>query len=384
MSNTVPNKHIKILDIAKGFSIILVTLVHYPFIYSKIAYPTYPNLNFFVNDFVTFFRVPVFIFISGCLISESLSFKNFLYNKIDGLIKPVIGFLIIITILNMSLHIITSHEDIMYSAIKHIKAFILVFIKGDFGFVNYALWFIGPLFWGLIALKCGIVIFGLKNLAKYVCLIFFVLLLLILSNTGFQFYYLEYTSIFSTYLILGFFFKKLSVRNLGGFSFLYSKLMIVFPILFLALWLILFNFNYETKLDLYNYVYNYHILLILSILGIFTLLYICSYIEKVPLLNMALVNCSKASYFILAFHVFIIDVYKHLFDMVNYNPLLHLFLFMLNIALCYTIYKTLIQIPYIRILFFPLKRIELFEGEIRLLKSKPISRLIPKEILILN
>ncbi|WP_111307950.1 acyltransferase family protein [Confluentibacter sediminis] len=381
MSKTGHNKHIKILDIAKGLSIILMTLVHYPFTQGD---NVYPNLSFLINDVLMIFVVPIFIFISGYLMNDGSSFKAFLFDKIDALIKPLIGFLFSITILNIIKYSITADSIGLHGIISPVNALLSVVIFGNLGFVNYALWFIVALFWGLLALKGGIIIWDLKKPLKYVLLSIFVLLLVILNRTSVTAYYVVYVPVFFTFLGLGYIFKKWSDRYFNGISFFYSNVMFVFPILFSIGWFVLNKFKLRTDLDLFLFVFNYHYLLLLSIMGIFSVFFFCRYLEKIPYLNTVLIECSRASFFILGLHIFILDVYRHIFDLKVYDPLLHFFLFGFNIFLCYIIYRILIQTPFIRLLFVPLKRIELSESEIRLLKFKPINRLIPKEILVLN
>lgn len=381
MSQEEGNKHIKIFDIAKGFSIILMTLVHYPFIQRK---DVYPNLTFLLDNVLMIFVVPIFIFISGYLINDRLNFKTFFFSKIDGLMKPVIGFLLSLTILKIVLYTMTSNVVSLNGILKYVNALLSIVIYGDLGFVNYALWFVAALFLGVLALKGCLEIFNLKKPLNHVLLVLFVLFLLILGNTRITFYYLAYVPVFFTFLIFGYSFKKISIRYFNGVSFFYSKTMIVFPILFLILLLVLNKFKVRTDLDLFEFNFNYHYLLLLSLVGIFSVFFFCRYFEKIPFLNRALVECSRASFFILGFHVFILDVYKYILDLYIYNPLSHFFLFILNIMLCYTIYRIAIQTPFVRILFIPLKKIELIESEIKLLKYKPIYRFIPKVILDLD
>lgn len=381
MSKERSNGRVEILDVAKGFSIILMTLVHYPFTQQE---NIYPGLNFLVDDVLMIFVVPIFIFISGYLISDSKSFKVFFFSKIDGLIKPLFGFLLSITLLNILVFIITSNKITPQGIIKYINAFLSVFIYGDLGFVNYALWFIGALFWALLLLKISLVIIGLKGQQKYAYLALLVLLLFCLSYTQIKFYYLAYVPVFFIFLALGYGFKIVSKRFLKGTLFFYSKIMIVFPMLFLILCFVLYKFNVRTDLDLFLFVFNYHYLLVLSIVGIFFVFFLCRYFEKIPLLKAILVKCSKASIFILGFHVFILDVFKLVFDLEVYNPLLHFVLFVLNIVLCYTIYSLIIKIPFLRLIFIPLKGIEFSKNEIKLLKYKPIYRFIPKEVIVIT
>jgi fucose 4-O-acetylase-like acetyltransferase len=67
-------KRIQIFDIAKGISIILMTISRYSFT------ETYPSLLWFQN-MVVVLKMPTFIFISGYLFSDQLNFKSFLFNK---------------------------------------------------------------------------------------------------------------------------------------------------------------------------------------------------------------------------------------------------------------------------------------------------------------
>ncbi|GAA4976497.1 acyltransferase [Algibacter aquimarinus] len=381
MSKVEHKKHVKILDIAKGFSIILMTLVHYPFIQVD---NIYPNLNFLVDNVLMIFVVPIFIFISGYLIRDKLSFKAYFFIKVDGLIKPLMGFLLCLTVLNILLYIISSDEVSINGMTKYVNALLSVFIYGNLGFVNYALWFVGALFLGLIVLKGSLVSLSLKKPLRYLFLVFIGLMLLVLINTRIEFYYLSYVPIFFTFLVLGYSFKKISDRHLNGVSFFHSKIMIIFPVLFLISCFVLNEFEIRTDLDIFLFVFNYHYLLLLSIAGIFSVFFFCRYLEKIPYLNKALVECSKASFFILGFHVFILDVYRLMFNLNVYNPFLHFVLFVLNILMCYIIYRIATQIPFIRLLFVPLKRIDLFKNEMRLIKYKPINRLIPSEIINLN
>lgn len=144
----------------------------------------------------------------------------------------------------------------------------------------------------------------------------------------------------------------------------------------------LHRFNVKIDFNLAGLHYNYHYLLILSLLGVFTVLYLCRYIEKIPFLNSFFVYCSRASFFILAYHIFIKDVYVVLFDLKSYNPLLHSILFLSNIIICCLIYRFLKKIPFVRIAFYPIKTIALNDAEIEFLQSKYINRFIPEEIFL--
>lgn len=366
-------QRIKIFDIAKGLSIILMTIVHYDF--STI----YPDLEAFQN-FVIVFKMPTFIFISGYLLSDRLSFKHFLYHKIDGLLKPLLGFLLSLTLLNIIFYIIVSDVVTLNGCFELIKNLGRAIYNGSFDSINVSFWFIGALFLGQVSLKLFLEITNLKKPSKYLFLTLFVILFLILNKIQIKFYWSEYIPIFFTYLLLGYCFKKISILYLNGASFFYSKKMILFPILFIISTLAIYKLNIKIDFNLSALLYNYHYLLLLSLLGVFSVIFLCRYVEKIPVINSFLVYCSRASFFILAYHIFIKDVFAIIFDLKTYNPLLHTFLFFLNIALCCLIYMSLKKVPIVRILFYPIKTIPLNGTEIKLLSSKYIYRIVPKYI----
>jgi fucose 4-O-acetylase-like acetyltransferase len=368
-------KRIQIFDIAKGISIILMTISRYHFA------DIYPNLNTFQN-IVMVIKMPTFIFISGYLLSDRLSFKSFLYHKIDGLLKPLISFLLSLTLLQIILYNIVSDVTTFKGGFDYIANLARSFYHGSFDVVNVSFWFIGALFLGQIALKGFLVIMDLKKPLNYLLLIAFVTLLLILNTIKIKFYWSEYIPVFFTYLVLGYGFKKICNQHFNGTSFFYSNKMILFPILFLISSYSLNKLNFDTNFNLAGLLFNYHYLLILSLFGVFTAIYLCRYIEKIPILSSLLVYCSKASFFILAYHIFIKDIYTTIFDLHSYNPLLHTFLFFLNIALCCLIYMSLKKVPFVRIFFYPLKAIALNDNERKLLQSKYAYRFIPKDFLV--
>ena len=368
-------KRIQIFDIAKGVSIILMTIGRYDFD------AIYPYLLEFQN-ITSVLRMPTFIFISGYLFSERLNFKHFLFHKIDGLLKPLLSFILSLTLLNIILYVIVS-DVVSWNVISgHIINLARYFYHGSFDVINVSFWFIGALFVGQVTLRGFLEIRGLDKPLNYVLLTAFFLLLILLNTIKINFYWTEYIPIFFTYLVLGYSFKKISARFLDGTSFFYSNKMIVFPILFIASNYVLNQLDIEINFSLAGLTFNYHYLLVLSLLGVFTVLYVCRYLEKIPILNSFLVYCSKASFFILAYHIFIKDVYVMLFDFKTYHPVLHTMLFISNIILCCLIYRFLQRVPFVRIVFYPIKVLALNNAEIKLLKSKYISKFIPKDIFL--
>ena len=366
---------IQIFDIAKGISIILMTISRYSFT------EIYPTLLSFQN-IVMVFKMPSFIFISGYLLSDHLNFKSFLYYKIDGLVKPLISFAFSLTLLNIILYIIVSNVVTFKGCLDYITNLARAFYHGSFDVINVSFWFIGGLFLGQVSLKAFLGILKFNKPLNYLFLTLFLTVLPILTFIKIKFYWTEYIPIFFTYLFLGHIFNMIGAQYFNGTSFFYGKKMILFPILFFMSIVMCNKLNFAINFNISGLHFNYHYILLVSILGIFSLLYLCRFIAKIPLISSFLIYCSRASFFILAYHIFIKDVFSTVFDLKSYNPTLHTLLFFLNIVLCCLIYMVLKRIPVVRIFFYPIKTIVLNDIEIMILKSKHVKRYIPKAILV--
>jgi fucose 4-O-acetylase-like acetyltransferase len=366
---------IQIFDIAKGISIIMMTISRYSFT------EIYPTLLSFQN-IVMVFKMPAFIFISGYLLSDRLNFKSFLYQKIDGLIKPLISFAFSLTLLYIVLYSIVSDVVTFKGCLNYITNLARAFYHGSFDVINVSFWFIGGLFLGQVSLKAFLGILKLDKPLNYLFLTLFLIGVLILTSVKIKFYWTEYIPIFFTYLLLGYSFKIIGAKYFNGTLFFYGERMILFPLLFFISLVIIYKLNFAITFNIAGLHYNYHYILFLSILGVFSLLYLCRFIEKIHIISSPLVYCSRASFFILAYHIFIKDIFSILFDLKTYNPILHTLLFFLNIVLCCLIYMVLKRIPVVRIFFYPIKTIVLNDFEIRILTSKYVTKYIPKELLL--
>ena len=359
----VNKKRIQIFDIAKGTSIILMTISRYDFT------TIYPELAYF-QGITVFFKMPTFIFVSGYLFSNSLNLRSFCYHKIDALLKPLVSFAVSLTFLNIILYVLVSDEVTFKGAFDFITNLARSFYHGSFDVINVSFWFIGGLFLGQLALKFFITKIDLKRPLNYLSVATFLIILLMLHTLQIKFYWTEYIPAFFTYLFLGYSFKILCARYFDGSAIFYKKSMIIFPFLFAASFLAMKNLNYNIDFNIAALHFNYHYLLIMSLLGVFSLLFVCRFIEKIPIISSLLVFCSRASFFILAYHIFIKDIFLLFFDLKSYNPLLHTFLFFLNITLCCFIFLFLKRVPIIRLFFYPLRSIVVNETERKILESK--------------
>lgn len=77
------------LDVAKGISILLMTVTHLA------IFNNHPAIKAFNNEVLLLFKMPLFIFVSGYQFSGKRSFKEFARGKFDGLVKPVVTILFI-------------------------------------------------------------------------------------------------------------------------------------------------------------------------------------------------------------------------------------------------------------------------------------------------
>ena len=359
----VNKKRIQIFDIAKGISIILMTISRYDFA------TIYPELIYF-QSIATFFKMPTFIFISGYLLSKSLNLKSFFYHKIDALLKPLISFTVSLTFLNIILYVLVSDEVTLKGAFDIITNLVRSFYHGSFDTINVSFWFIGGLFLGQLSLRLFLTVIDLKKPLSFLSLFAFFILLMTLHTLQIKFYWTEYIPVFFTYLFLGYSFKILCARYFDGSAFFYQKSMIIFPILFATSFLAMKSLRYTIDFNIAALHFNYHYLLIISLLGVFSLLFVCRFIEKIPIISSLLVFCSRASFFILAYHIFIKDIFLLFFDIKSYNPLLQTFLFFLNITLCCFIFLFLKRVPIIRLFFYPMRSIVVNEKERKILESK--------------
>ncbi|KJD33793.1 hypothetical protein PK35_03300 [Tamlana nanhaiensis] len=366
---------IKIFDIAKGISIILMTISHYPFLMD------YKGLLSF-NMVALVIKMPLFIFISGYLLSNRLNFRDFFHNKFDGLIKPLLAFLISLTLLNIIFYSITTTNFSTNGVLEFVNAFFNVFYFFDLEYVNYTFWFIIALFVGQIVVKGALEMLKIKKPNNYILLGVLVILLALLSTLNSEFYYLGYVPIFVAYLVAGYVCNIILKKYFQGSQVFYNKKMIVFLILFILGLLVVFKDGISVKVDIYYFIYNFHYKLVLSVIGVFAIIYLCTFIEKIPFINKALIYCSRASFFILAYHLFFIKVFDFLFDLKTYNPWFHTVLFFANIALCCFIYEGLKKVKVVRLFFYPIKTIEFSNIEYRLFQIKFFHILFPKDVVL--
>ena len=85
-------KRVSLIDIAKGLSILIVVLGHTLLL---------DNSLHKVNVVMGIFRLPFFFFLSGIFFSTKKSFLSYSIYKFDGLVKPFITTIVLVSILRL-------------------------------------------------------------------------------------------------------------------------------------------------------------------------------------------------------------------------------------------------------------------------------------------
>ena len=327
------------LDIAKGVSILLMTVSH------LLIFKNFPKLREFNETILVLFKMPLFIFISGILFSNRLGFKDFFVNKFDALIKPILvifcGSIIVAIILNHSLDY-SFYEWIEFSN-RMIKKY------------YYSLWFPLVLFVTTILFK-SVVDAKSKFKPSIFMMVYIILITLLILVTKQNIK----ISLFLTYPILyfliilsiGYLFKKYHLIHM-----MYRTDMFIFSVL-IFIWYVTEKEALGVKMNLYMNQFGALIPTVITIIsGITIILYLSKQISKTNYLSKILIYCSKASFFILAFHVIIGNyiIYPYLKDYISDRYLLAVVTYIPTIAFCIAIYKILFRTKVLKYLLLPKK-----------------------------
>lgn len=320
------------LDIAKGMSIILMTLSHLV-VFQESSFVKY------LNSYLSISKMPLFIIISGILLSMKHDALKFIFNKFDSLMKPTI------MIIFLFILIYISYNYLNYGVIGKLKSV---------NAVVFPLWFISSLF-------ITQVIFYLlvKNKIKshnYVLIISFLLII---------FYYFQYTGLEFFNLIK--LHTILSFLIFFGIGFLIKRFnllssLISYKIFFISIFAIslplFFRDDLNIALGLAVGVYGDFLpTLFTALLGFLFFINLSNFFCNSIILIRIFVLFSKSSFFILAFHIVFERFVISLIGFLGYerNILIDSMIFIATISLCILMYFVMKNIPYINSLFFPLK-----------------------------
>ncbi len=290
------NRH-SIIDIVKGIGIITVVLCH-----SWLA-----KENAELSRIVYSFNMPLFFFVSGLFFNPNLNFKQLIYKKADGLLKPF--FVVVLSLFFLDL-IFTQKFDIPKGL------FAILYATGNT--LNWApLWFLPHLF--LVFLSAWILnklIFSHLNnlLVKYILLLIMLLIgilqiQLIWANPVNPFgivnlnlerhnliglpFSLDLIPVSVSFFLAGHFLTK----QMLNFKFnIYSAT--IAALFFLGL-----HYQFDETINLSFRQYGNILIcttqIIAGIYLVFSIAYLCQYIEK---LSNLLAYLGAASLFILIFH----------------------------------------------------------------------------------
>lgn len=273
-------ERVKWVDIAKGFSILLVIVGH-----------SIPHRGFFklIWSIIFSFHMPLFFIISGFLF-KSDEFKNLIRKNFKRMLIP---YLITYTIYFIYM-IITSNGKIsiylvsmLYGSGKQVPSIPTIQSIG-------ALWFLVTLF--LSNLIFNWILrnsFKKGTLVQFIYIIFACIIGYLLKNIEYLPWSLDLALISQVFLYTGYKLKNFKLFN--G-----SKIPISSILILICLWLICIN-NYA--FDLNQRVYrDFTITLVGSISGSIMIFYLSSYISKIPILNNFLTFCGRESLIILCIH----------------------------------------------------------------------------------
>ena len=332
------------LDVAKGISIILMTIGHLELMKN---YPLILSIN---REYFYFFKMPLFIFITGLLFTKNSTLNNFIINKFDSLIKPIITLFILVFCCNFFTLIQFDSLTIKEAFIQS-RRFILYESM-------FPLWFPFILFMSLILFK------SLHTInEKYAKIYFFSLALLLLfllsiiNRANIEIYIFKFHAILYFFLILliGYITKKENYTP------------IIFSKYILLLSLIVFGISISFKrillveLDLFENKFGSFIpTFIIMISGIIIILNLAKLISKNKILAILFVYCSYSSFFILAFHILIGNylLYPIAIKYFGVNLYVDIAIFILTLVICCLLYKLTFKIKKVAYFILPMKSLK--------------------------
>jgi len=334
------------LDIAKGISILLMTMSHLS------SFVNYKNIVQ-INEVLVLFKMPLFIFISGYLFSDRLDFKSFFASKFDSLVKPIITIMIGTSIY---LYFRFSYLNIGVGKPGGIGGAIL----DELTYIYGPLWFPIILFLTLILLKIVVRMSSGENRSYH--LITFIGMIAVLdtfTRLGFHIHIMKFHALLYFLIIAtaGFLTKKRNLQPaiLNKITFLGSVILFTVLVMNRETLGIELNFNKNIFGDFIPTVLTFTT-------GIVIVLNISKLISRLPFISRFFVACSKHSLFILAFHIVIGNyfLYREYTSYIAPNIYSNALCIVLTIFLCCMIQKLVAKTRWLKYLLLPIKS---FQGD---------------------
>lgn len=308
-TNIIPHKRKEYIDLAKGICIIFVMSEH-------IAHNTILS-----SPYITSFRMPFYFFICGLFISTKYSYKHFAIKKVNALLIPFL-FFSLIALFN---DIILSIFNISNITISNIFRTII----SPYTCINGPLWFLICLFWGYMMFY-----FLEKKIHKS-----HIRSLLIFSISIIGFYMSKF-SLFGHHIILPFFFSSAMTSLIFIYlGFIFRKKLNLLDetpkdkyyfIIALSIFILTQYTMGPNYIEMIwnKYTQSYIITIISGVSGSLSIIYLCKFIKKVPIIS----YIGRYSLIALATHSIFIQYLK----IYNTNP--NITLLTLIIILCPAIY----------------------------------------------
>lgn len=329
------------LDVAKGISILLMTICHL-MIFQENSF-----ISKFNTNYIFFFTVPIFVFTSGLLFVPKDNLKKFITNKFDSLLKPIVALAITFIAIITSIGLLNG---------KNLK---IAFEKADLLLQNlfFPLWFPTTLFISILLLNL-ILYFSKKNRGLFyivgISVILFVIALNNVANPS-KLIVLDTVVYFLLLLTIGYI---ISIKNWIHYFFKTTTFILSCITLFIFF---IFKNELNIKIDLYHNTFgNFIFTLISLILAFIILINISKLIIKVPVLGKVFTACSRASFYILAFHTVVGNklIFPIFTRFLGNTVFCNVLQFIVTITICIFLYKVVFYIPFVRNFMLPKKEIQ--------------------------
>ena len=342
----------QLIDVAKGISIILVSLHH-----SQLAHKYFWHLSLSLG----LFRIPLFFFLSGIFFSASAKPTEFFFKKTDALLKPyfvTLFFLLFASILSNESNIGKQAVGILYGnghTIRWVPLWFLTNLWSTY-VISYLLFHYTKLDNQKIIIKV-LLIFSLLFIGVYLIDKFWLFPVFIfgleIQLPGLPFNF-DLVILSMAFFVAGYFLNR-RVKEFNPNITIFMAALLIF--VFIAT-------NTEAAISFHRRLYNEPIYATLAaISGIYITLSISHAICKKQYLRHTFTAFGSASLFVLIFHSSIgAKIYYLLNSLFHVNSILFVSIlaFLASITIPLLIRKAMLKNDFLMFFYFPLKTNKLF------------------------
>ncbi len=326
------------LDIAKGISILLMTITH------MVVFSTHPTIKYVNAEVLMVFKMPLFIFISGWLFAPKRSLGEFVVGKADGLLKPMAVILGVAFVI-VGIGQLPLGGGVIATVGRTIFNLSYYFIP---------LWFPATLFVALVVFRILTWLWETRGVRSIFATAAIVLALVVVWRTGVSLYIVEFHSllIFVIFLWAGWMVRRFGTLEvmLGVGPFLFFVAMFGVTIAFRD-WL-------GVGLDINaNHLGSFVPTMLASFSGVMIVINLSRWLSRVPWVSSALVLCSRGSFYILAFSTLLGNELVHplVTRWLPGGTLADALSWTVTIGLCVALWRATFFTRYLKYLLLPLK-----------------------------